>query len=80
MNLPQIIGMEDLLKGVDYLGQYGKVEKIIVHRNGTAHVTFATEASAKLCISWYSSTSYLLIKCLTLVIAVCITLFTKVPA
>jgi len=52
MNLPQIVGMEDELKGTDFLGQYGRVERIIVHRNGTAHVTFATENAAKACIQW----------------------------
>ena len=52
MNLPQIVGMEDELKGTDYLGQYGRVERIIVHRNGTAHVTFATENAARACIQW----------------------------
>lgn len=50
MNLPVDVSSEDLLRSASFLGQYGRIERVIVHKNGTAHVTFATEIAAKACL------------------------------
>lgn len=50
MNLPQIPSIEDILKSPRFLGQYGRIERIIVHKNCTAHVTFVTTIAAQICI------------------------------
>lgn len=50
MNLPEPIVCDEILKSTRFLGQYGRIEKIILHKNGTAHVTFYSIRSAELCI------------------------------
>jgi len=50
MNLPESISSDEVLRNQRFLGQYGKIEKIILHKNGTAHVTFTSVNSAQLCI------------------------------
>jgi len=50
MSLPSLLANEDFLRRPECLGQYGRIEKIIVHKNGTAHVTFASSIAARSCI------------------------------
>jgi len=50
MNLPENIASDEILRNQRFLGQYGRIEKIILHKNGTAHVTFTSINSAQLCI------------------------------
>ncbi|RYG62321.1 hypothetical protein EON64_18025, partial [archaeon] len=55
--LPASCGAEDTLRRPEYFGQYGKVSKVIVHRNAapphhtvSAYVTFCHKEDARACI------------------------------
>lgn len=50
MNLPEHIASDEALRSQRLLGQYGRIEKVILHKNGTAHVTFTSINAAQLCI------------------------------
>eukprot|EP00607_Mallomonas_marina_P007754 CAMPEP_0182417112 /NCGR_PEP_ID=MMETSP1167-20130531/1523_1 /TAXON_ID=2988 /ORGANISM="Mallomonas Sp, Strain CCMP3275" /LENGTH=459 /DNA_ID=CAMNT_0024590419 /DNA_START=186 /DNA_END=1565 /DNA_ORIENTATION=+ len=50
MNLPEKIASDEVLRSTRFLGQYGRIEKIILHKNGTAHATFVSINSAQRCI------------------------------
>ena len=58
VGIPASISSEDLLKKPEYLGQYGKIGKIVVHRNHaaaqttvSAYITFIYKEDAKAAIS-----------------------------
>lgn len=57
IGLPLSIATEDILRKAEYFGQYGKISKMVVHRNQTvsqssasAYVTFAFKEDAKAAI------------------------------
>ena len=57
IGLPATLASEDLLRKADYFGQYGKIGKIVIHRNHSAthatisaYITFAYKEDAKAAI------------------------------
>lgn len=54
IGLPAVLSSEDLLRKAEYFGQYGKIGKVVIHRNHSAthttisaYVTFAYKEDAK---------------------------------
>jgi len=39
IGLPPSLGSEEILRKAEYLGQYGKIGKVVVHRNNASHAT-----------------------------------------
>ena len=54
IGLPAVLSSEELLRKAEYFGQYGKIGKIVIHRNQSpthptisAYITFAYKEDAK---------------------------------
>lgn len=65
VGLPEAISRDEVLSQPAYLGQYGHVFRIIVHRNPekyrdtcTAHVTFFEDDAARRCIAYLNGFQY----------------------
>jgi RNA recognition motif-containing protein len=58
IGLPNSLASEELLKKPEYFGQYGKITKMVIHKNGAQSTTTTTHSTNGLSISSYVTFQY----------------------